>query len=183
MFPFSIATMFSMIASAVTAFSTIMAGSAQKKASLCAQTIAGKQAKGMEIEAGQERAASQRAAIEERRRGALVRSRAEALAAGAGGDVTDPTVMNILGDIDTETELRALTALYQGEEAAQGLEYGATLTRAGAAGDVYAGKLKQRASKFAAIGTLAQGAAQAGSLYAKYADTLPRQSYDTTDYR
>lgn len=168
--PLTIAMIFSSIATAVQTISMFSAGAAQRKASLYSQTLAGRQADTMKIEAGQQRASGQRAAMEERRRASLVRSRSVALAAASGGSVSDPTVMNLLGDIDTESELRALTAIYQGEESARGLEYGAELTRAGGAGEAYAGRIKDRASRFAAFGTLAQGASNVGSLYAKYAD-------------
>lgn len=75
--------------------------------------------------AGQERAASQRRALEERRRARLAQSRAQAVAAASGAGATDPTVLNIIGDIEEEGEYRALTAMFEGEEAARGMEMGA----------------------------------------------------------
>lgn len=120
----------------------------------------------MEQQAGQERAASQRAAIAQRKQGNLVSSRARAVAAASGGGALDPTVMDIMSGIEGEADYRTALALYEGDERAKGLEYGGVLQRAGAAGDVYAGQVANQAAQSAAnrsymsaAGTLAKGAA------------------------
>lgn len=71
--------------------------------------------------AGQDRASSQRRAVEARRQSRLLQSRALAVAASQGG-ASDPTVVNILANLEGEGEYRALTALYEGEEEARSKE-------------------------------------------------------------
>lgn len=73
----------------------------------------------LEAQAGQDRASSQRSAIENRRQSRLLQSRALALAAASGGGASDPTVVNILSRLEGEGEYRALVSLYEGEEAAR----------------------------------------------------------------
>lgn len=145
------------------------AGRAQERVAAYQATLAGRRAEAMEQEAGQSRAAAQRAAMEERRLGRIVRSRAAA-AMGASGTAVET---DILGDIDTEAELRALTSLYRGEETARGLEYGAVLERAGGEGERHAGQVERRLADRRAVTTLAGGAGQVASLYAKYGEGQP----------
>lgn len=135
--------------------------------------LANTQAAAMEQQAGQERAASQRAAIAQRRQGNLVSSRARAVAGASGGGALDPTVLDIMSGIDSEVDYRTNLALYEGEERAKGLEYGAVLRRAGGAGDVYAGQVAQQAGRSAANrslmgagGKLLEGGARLESRFA-----------------
>ena len=153
-----------------------IAAKTQLQAGEHARILAERQAESLELKAGQERAVSQRAAIEQRRRGALVSSRAQSLAAASGAGALDPTVVGIMGDLETETEIRTLTALYEGEETAKGLEFGALLERAGGEGELFAARAGARASKAAAGrsrlqagGTLISGGT---SLFDKY-NALP----------
>lgn len=75
---------------------------------------------GQQLEAaGRSRVAGQRKASEERRQARLVDS---ALQARAGGGGADPTIAKLSADIAGEGEYRALTALYEGESGALGLE-------------------------------------------------------------
>lgn len=111
------------------------------------------QAKGLNREADQldrqagiERASSQRRAIEERRQARLVASRALAVGAATGGAL-DPTVVNAISGIEGEGEYRALTALFEGEEAARGDEAQAKARRK-------EGKNLKKASYFKAAGDL-----------------------------
>lgn len=101
---------------------TISAGRAEDKAAKF-------QAAQMQQQAGQERAAGQREAIDERRKARLAESRALAVSAASGAGASDPTVLDIMGDLESEGEYRALTALYNGEERARGLESGAAAKR------------------------------------------------------
>ena len=164
------------------AFSMIQQGAAQEAAGRAQQdamnyqaSLHNAQAEAMEQSAGQERAASQRATLEQQRQGRLVGSRAQAIAAASGGGALDPSVVNLLGDLDNEADFRAATALYQGESAARGLEYGATLQRSAGQGDIYAGELYRQSGEAAqnrsylrAAGTVAGGAAK---LYDRYPPT------------
>jgi hypothetical protein len=130
-------------------------------------TIIGTQAEGRELNlqagqldaaAGRERASSQRSAMEERRQARLANSRALALAAASGGGADDPSVVNAMAGIEGEGEYRALTSLYNGEEAALGMEADAAARRRGAKSVKAAGLIK-------AGGTILNAGA---SLYGKY---------------
>src|SRR3990167_6406689 len=120
------------------------AGEAQARASEYQAQLRNAQAAAMEQGAGQERAAAQRAAIEQRRQGRFVGSRAQAIAAASGGGALDPSIVNLMGDLGSEADFRAATALYQGEDRARSLEYGAVLQRATGQGDIYAGEVARR---------------------------------------
>ena len=169
-------------AAAMQAMSTIAGGQAQAAAGRAQQdamtyqaSLRDAQAVAMEQSAGQERAAAQRATLEQQRHGRLVGSRAQAVAAASGGGALDPSVINLMGDLDNEAGFRAATALYQGESAARGLEYGAVLQRAAGQGDIYAGEVARRSGEAArnrsylrAAGTVGGGAAK---LYDRYPPT------------
>jgi hypothetical protein len=121
----------------------LQAGAAQKQAA----DFAAQQA---EQAAGQSRASAQRRAEEERRQARFIGSRARAVAGASGAGVSDPTVVNLLGDIAGEGEYRALTALFQGEDAGRVLETDAMLRR-------FEGGQAKKASMFDAGSTLFSG--------------------------
>lgn len=100
------------------------------------------QAGQLDTQAGAERATSQRRAMEERRQARLVGSRAQALAAASGGGADDPSVVNAIAGIEGEGEYRALTALYEGNDAAAGLEAEAVARRRAAKDVKTAGLIK-----------------------------------------
>lgn len=131
----------------------------------------------MERQAGQERAASHRAMIAEREKAALVGSRARVISGASGAGVSDASVTDLLGDIDREGEIRALSAMYQGEEIASGLEYGAQLERAGAAGRAYANQAQAAMMRGQGLSTLMQDASYGKMLYDKYNPGLPPGGY------
>ena len=142
--------------------------------------IAERSAEAKEQLAGQERAVSHRAAIEERRQGRLVSSEAQAIAAASGGGALDPTIINLLADVETETDFRAETALFEGEEAARGLEFGAAIDRAGGQGDLFAAQAAIRAGRAArnrsflrATGTLFERGGE--SLFDRFATRKDKQ--------
>jgi hypothetical protein len=86
-------------------------------------------AKQRENDANAAAAESQRAAIIERRRAQHVMSRARAVAGASGAGVSDPTVTNILTDIETQGEMNALNALFEGHTAARANRQGAAMAR------------------------------------------------------
>ena len=114
------------------------------------QALGKRQAELKEQQAGQERAQAQREAIEQRRLGRFVSSRIQAVSAASGAGALDPTIVNILGEVGSEVEIRALTALASGEQRALDLEFGAELDRAGGKGEAIS-------SFFSAGGTLLEG--------------------------
>lgn len=129
--------------------------------------MAGKQQNDMAaFEAGQmiesakaERAVSQREAEQERKRSKYLQSRAKSLAAASGASANDPTIENIIGGLDAEGEYRALSALYNGEQQAEGMEMGAKVRR-------IEGRNARRAANYRAAQTI-MGAGS--SLYETYA--------------
>jgi hypothetical protein len=163
---------FQIAATAVQVAGTIISAQAQanqaRMEGKSQQQIAEFQARQMQTRAGQERAVSQMQAVEERRRARLARSKALAIA-GASGGGTGGTVNDILSDLTAEGELNAQAALYEGEEAARGLEMQAAGTRAEGkyanAASRYASRNIKNASYLSAAGTTMQGAA---SFYSKY---------------
>lgn len=116
------------------------------------------QAAQLEANAGLERASSQREAIEQRRQSRLAQSRALALAAASGGGASDPTVTNIIADLEGEGEYRALSSLYEGNERAIGLENDAKARRKEA-------KNVKKASYFKAASSILKGGSSFAERY------------------
>lgn len=111
--------------------------------------------------ANEEKASSQREAMEIDRQGRLAISRALAVAAASGGGASDPTVMGIMADLAGETQYRKMIALYGGESAARNLEIGADISR-------WQGREARTAGKMAGVTNAMTGFA---SLYSKYNPT------------
>lgn len=131
-----------------------------------AQREAGKEGKAeaffqagqLEQRAGVTRGASQRAAIRELDVAENIQSRALALAAASGGGVTNPTVLNILADIEAEGEYRSLTQLYTGEDEARGMEAQAVSLRR-------TGRAKEKIGNLKSVGTILTGVSEWQSRY------------------
>lgn len=87
------------------------------------------QAEQREEDAKAVQAEAQRESIIERRKAKNLMSRARAVAGASGAGSSDPTVTNILTDIDTQGEVNALNALYSGDVTARGLRSGAAVAR------------------------------------------------------
>lgn len=87
------------------------------------------EAKQLEDKAGFTRALSQREGIEERRQADLLQSRALAVAAASGGGVSDPTVVNIIADLEEEGLRRSLDIMASGETAGRYMEKQAKMKR------------------------------------------------------
>lgn len=77
----------------------------------------------MEAKGKEEFAAAQREAQAKRREGALVNSRAQALAAasGAGAGTDAPTIVKLMSDTTGEAAYNASTVMYGGEQRKRGL--------------------------------------------------------------
>jgi hypothetical protein len=103
------------------------------------------EAEQLEQNAGQVVAASQRDALEERRRADLMASRALALAAASGGGSSDPTVVNIIAKLKGEGSYRSAVALYRGETEARRLRMGAKAKR-------YEGAVAEEGGEYQAAG-------------------------------
>ena len=87
------------------------------------------QAQQREKEANAAQAEAQREAIIEKRKAKNLMSRARAVAGASGAGSSDPTVTNLLANIETQGELNALNALYSGNTAASGYRTGAAMAR------------------------------------------------------
>lgn len=126
-----------------------------------AQKAGESEAAQLESIAGQTRAASQREMANQRRSARYAQSRALAVAAASGAGASDPTVVNLIGELEGEGEYGALAAMYEGEERARNLEFGAAMARK-------QGKAAMGASAFSAGTTLLSGGS---SWYDKYGGT------------
>lgn len=119
------------------------------------------------LDANQAQVEGQQQAIAERRRAKLLRSRALAVAGASGAGISgDPTVENILEDIETQGELNALTAMWEGDSMARGLRVRAKATRKSGREAKRAGYLEAAAS----IADMATGSSggSGGSFFSKY---------------
>jgi len=116
------------------------------------------EAKQMEANANKALSVSQREAQEIDREGRIQASRALAVAAASGGGASDPTVMNIMGDLAGVTDYLKSVALYEGKERASDLRLGAEVRRE-------EGDLAMTAGKLGATSTALSGAS---SMYSRF---------------
>ena len=123
------ATIFTVLGTVVSAVGTIAAGAAaarQANAQAAAQEHAARIA---DQKAMQERAVAQRQAFEKRRDGRLATSTLIARAAASGASATDPTIVNLGGDIAGRSEYLALSDMARGEQGGRDQENRAALAR------------------------------------------------------
>jgi hypothetical protein len=154
--------------------STVLQGSQQVRAgeAALAQGKAVQQARAaeaaqLEQQAGTKRALSQREAIAERKKEALVQSAIQARAAASGGGAADPGIVDLAEDIAGEGEYRFRSAMFSGEEAGRGMEYGAVLRRFEGDDAYRAGQIARKSGNMAALSTIIGGGANY-ALYEKY---------------
>jgi len=152
----------SLAGTAMSAMGTIAQGNLAAKQGAAQQQALNYQAQQQEMQAGQERAAAQRNAYGRRKEARLVASRGQAVAAASGGGALDPTVVNLLGDVEAEGEYQALMEMYGGEQSARNLESGATLNRYEGQQAYAAGQAKKRGARTAAFAQVVSGVGQAG---------------------
>ena len=120
----------------------------------------------LERRGNEEAAAGQRAAEEERRQGRLATSRATAVAAASGAKADDPTVLDVTGKLESQSEYNALSRLYAGQGERQNLNLQAKATRS-------MGKQARNQSILKATGTLLQSGS---SLYDRYGKKAPNEA-------
>lgn len=138
----------------VSAIGTIAGGNAAAAAGRSGQQQMEFRAKQEEMQAQESRAASQRTALERRRESTLLGSKLLARAAASGGGATDPTVIDLGGDIAARGEYGALMDLYKGENRARGLEDQAMGSRLTGAALLAEGEAKKKASRLSALSTI-----------------------------
>jgi hypothetical protein len=166
------ASAFQVASTAISTAATVMASSQQASAYTASAKVENElaqyRAKQLEQNAGQERAASQHRAEQARKQARLVQSRARAVGA-AGGAVKGTDIEDILAGLEAEGDYNVKSALYEGEEAARGMEAQAEAERyGGAIGKkmaAYQAGATRRAGYMSAAGNIMQGAA---SMYDKY---------------
>lgn len=137
------------------AVSTALQATGQIAGGIQARRMAGAESDQLRYFAGQERASGQRQAAEERRQAGLVQSSLRARAMGGGGDAG---VLDLYGDIAGEGEYRALSALYEADSRAVGMENRAAMRR-------YEGGQAQSAGLLKGASTIIDAGP---SLYEKY---------------
>lgn len=156
----AIATAFS---AGLKSFGILEKGNATVEAASRRQQAAEFEAQQMTINAGQARAAAQRAAYFKGLEGQRLMSAIQARA-GAGG--ADPTILNIMGQAMAQSAYNRQSALYSGEEKARAFRMQAAGKRYDAAQGTADAKAAQRGYRFAALSPLAETGAK--SLYDKY---------------
>lgn len=147
----------SLAGTAVSAIGTIASGQAAARA-------AEMQARQLELNAKNEFAAGQREAQDEAHKTKLILSRLQNNASSGGFSGTDPTALDLTGDVAKYGTYRQQVAQYGGENRAEGLR-----TQAAAARET--GKAELTGSYFRAGGTLLSGFG--GTLYDKYGFGAP----------
>lgn len=136
-------------------------------------------AKAIRKRAGQERATAQREAQDVAHQGELLQSEVQARAAGSGAGATDPTVATIQGNIAQETTFRKLSAIFEGEELARGLEDLASLREFEGAVSAEAGRLKRENIKRGVI-ISALAANDFGDFFEKFGEDLSSEDDEET---
>lgn len=143
--------------SVVSASGKASAGNAALQAGYAQQASMQYEADQARINAGQAQAAAQRAVADVRRQGALVQSRALALAAAGGGSTTDPGIVNLIAGNAGEIAYRSAVALYEGEDKARSLEALAKGREYSGAMVVRSAEDRKKAAMTGAFGDLVKG--------------------------
>lgn len=143
-------------------------GAAIKKQAERKRAEAEFEAQQLDIDAGQAKAVSQRAAADVETNARLINSTALARAAASGAGASDPTVMNIIAKTSGMGAYRSGVALYEGESQAR-LDHlrAQALRMSGDAGIKDANAASKSADTLAAA-TIFSGGATAGGMYQKY---------------
>lgn len=128
------------VTSAYTSYSQLAAGHA-------ADREARQRAADERVQANAVQVTAQGVAHNRQRRAELLASRARAVAGASGAGAGDPTVNNIVSDINAGGEYDAASALYSGDFMAEGL-------RANAAASEREGRAALSSSRFRAAGTI-----------------------------
>ncbi len=138
-----LSTILSAGGAAISGIGAIQSGNAQNAA-------AQYQAAQLEAAGKAETAASQRKAEEDRRQTRMMQSRARAVGAASGGGID----LELAGDIEADGEYRALTALWEGAEAAKGRNAQAAASRFEGKAAKKAGYLKGASKAFSGAASL-----------------------------
>lgn len=116
-----------------------------------------------ERRAQEERASAQRKADARVREGNLATSRLQAVAAASGSKASDPTVMDLFGDIKKTADVNAANETATGEQRAAGLTFDANLKNWGADVNAWVADANANIKRSSADSTLLGGFLTAGS--------------------
>lgn len=150
-------------ASAVSAVGTIAAGSAQNAS-------AEFQAKQLDQQAAEEKAASQREAARVKKERDFILSRQQAVAAASNLGALDETVQDLAGDVVQEGAFQERMVRYGGDERAKGRRMQAAAAR-------MEGAAAKTGSYFSAGGTILGGLGSFASDYSRSAPTSSSTAY------
>jgi hypothetical protein len=128
----------------------------------------------MGMMAAEEKAVASRDAQAKDKEGRLLLSRGQAVAAASGGGATDPTVLELAGDIGRETSVQKRELMRQGQEKARNLEYKATVGRWAAKQQ---GKMTILGGIGNMIGGIGEGLGGLASAFDKYGGGGPGTPY------
>lgn len=154
------------VGTGLSAAGSIAAGEARAKQAENEANVRRWQAKQMEVQGKEEQALAQRKGMEYDRQKRLALSKLQSRAAGSGFTATDPTTLDIAGDIEEYGTYQQQMAQYGGNVRRRDQEYGAAGSRYSAMMSDNAASDYRTSSYFDAAGTIASGA---GSIFAKYA--------------
>lgn len=167
------------VSGAVQAAGTLMGGNAAADAGKSQQQAQYFKAAQEEQGAQESRAASQRVALDKGREARLLNSTLQANAAASGGGASDPTILNLAGNIAGRGEYDSLMAMFTSENRARGLEDAAMGSRMSGDAAKAEGEARRKASYLSAAGTII-GAG--GSAYRTYNRTPDPRSSDRPGY-
>lgn len=190
-----------LIGSAISAGATVLGAVAQSNAMKAQAEVDQARAKAgqeqamvegqwAERRAQEERASAQRKADSRVREGNLATSRLQAVAAASGSKATDPTVMDLFGNIKKASGINAANETATGEQRASGLTFDANLKNWGADMNAWVADANANIKRSSADATLLGGVLNAGSTMAggfsrmgqRYANYDPMWSNTTTTF-
>ena len=99
-------------------------------------------------------AASQRDAMARYREGKHLLSQQQAAIAGSGGNLTDPSVMDVMGDTTERVTLAAQTDIYKGEQQARGYNDAAKVAGYNAESAMRAARIKAAGELFSGMSSI-----------------------------
>lgn len=106
------------------------------------------------MQADEAMAASQRDAQARNREGQLLMSQQRAGLAASGADLTEPSIINLMGDTSREIDLARRSELYKGDQQARGYNDAAKVSGINAQNAMRAATLSAGASLFAGVSSM-----------------------------
>ncbi len=143
---------------AVSALSSLNEGAQKRKVKMA-------EADALGDAANREMAATTAEMAEEQRLKEQMESRAIAVAAASGAGVDDPTMVNLIGDLNAEGEYRIMSRLWVGSTEAEGMRYQAEVARKEGEAALQSGYLNAAKTVMSGYGSFGQMGAEAKSQF------------------